>query len=262
MMNRNTTLPTVVATVVLATALGHGAVAEPSWTLPPAGYVYRPAPCPETASPARMYKPCEDQMALLAAAMDAARREGKLLLVKLGANWCPSCRSMHAQLTPDGKQSVLGSGTELGKSYRVVELAVSLLSGGKRHPVPSGEAVLAMLAGHQTGFQLRSIPALAIVDPSRNGKVFLRHVDDLTARGAPTGDPKRLSDMLRAAERHVRHGEAAPSEPGWLWRKLRNLLERFATGAVGPAHAFRPPEAASASMRSSLSSYMLSTRSL
>lgn len=208
------------ALMLLGTTTG---LTEPA-AIPPPDYSYQAMPCPEAGVPARIYWSCVDQMALFASALETARREGKLLLVTFGANWCPSCRILHSQLTGEGPANVLAPGTELGRAYHVVEIAVSLLSGGRAKSVPSGEAVMRYLAKGQPGFKARAIPFLAIADPSVEGKVFLRHVDDLAERGKPALDPKQLSGMLRAAERHIYQGEPAPAEPGWLWRQARKLL--------------------------------------
>lgn len=215
---------TMLAVATVLVLLGTVAAPAEPVVIPPPGYSYQAAPCPETGTPARIYRPCEDQMAILAAAREMARSENKLLLVKLGANWCPACRALHLQLAGDGTTNLLASGTELGRSFHVVEIAVSMLSGGKVRPVPSGEAVVKLLAQGQPGFSMRAIPLIAIAEPSKGDKVFFRHVDDLVPRGKSVPDPRQIADMLRAAERHIRHGEPAPAEPGWLWRQARKLL--------------------------------------
>lgn len=217
---RSKTIAAAIALMLLGTV---SCQSEPI-AVPPPGYSYQAAPCPEAATPARIYRPCEDQMAMLAAARDRARAEGKLLLVKLGANWCPACRALHGQLTGEGPSNVLAADGDLGRTFHVVEIAVSMLAAGKARSVPSGEAVVKLLAQDSPGTKLRAIPLLAVVDPGDGGKVFLRHIDDLVPRGKPLPDPVQLAEMLRAAERHIRHGEAAPAEPGWLWRQARKFL--------------------------------------
>jgi len=209
--------------LALATLGAAPAVADPDWRVPPQAYRYDPAPCPEQGVPVRYYTPCADQMALFAEALATARRDGKLLLVKLGANWCPGCRALHRQLAGPETTNLLAAGTELGRRFHLVEIATTLLSGGRVKPVPSGEAVAALILAGVPQFRPRAIPLLAVIDPQQPGKAFLRHVGDLAAPGQPLLDPARLTGMLDAAARHIRHGEPAPlepPEPGWLMRQL------------------------------------------
>lgn len=218
------TTPLLVTALGLLLAPSAPFAADNAWTVPPATYRYEAAQCPETGVPQRIYRPCEDQMALLAAGLEEARREGKLLLVKLGANWCPNCRALHKQLTGPEPANVLGPSSRLAKTFHVVEIATSALVEGRVKPVPSGEAVLKLLTAAAPDTKVRAIPILAFLDPARTNRVFLRHVDDLVPRGQTAADPKQLGDMLQAAEQSIRQGAAPPAEPGWLRRKLRRFL--------------------------------------
>ncbi len=68
-----------------------------TWTLPPADYNYT-APeglCPREGGKPLIYKVCADQMALFTEAVEKAKTENKLLMVKVGATWCPWCHSLH-----------------------------------------------------------------------------------------------------------------------------------------------------------------------
>lgn len=54
------------------------------------------ADCPD--SRARLYGECADQRVILAEGMAAAKADGKLVLVELGAEWCVWCHVLHRHL--------------------------------------------------------------------------------------------------------------------------------------------------------------------
>ena len=218
----NATSPTAATT---SPAPASPTVPASAWRAPPSDYRYLPTtPCRETGPPARVYAPCTDQMAAFAEVLEAARRDGKLVLVKFGANWCPSCRALHEQLVGATAGALLDPSGRLGQTYRLIEIATSAILSGRRQTIASGEAVLALLAGDGAPSKVRAIPFLAFVDPARAGAVFVRHVDDLIPRGGVETDRAQLAQVLTEAARHLRNGAPAPVEPGWLGRKLKRLL--------------------------------------
>ncbi len=63
------------------------------------------------------------------------------------------------------------------------------------------------------------------MDAAEGGRVVVRNLDDLEGRDG--FDTARLAQFLAAAERHIRHGETAPTEPGWLARKLNRAWHKI-----------------------------------
>lgn len=203
----------------LAMALGTlTASADPQPTLP--------AGCPALAKRETLYRVCDDQGALLAAAREEAKLGGKLVLAVFGATWCPSCRVLHKQMgdllaTPLGGDK----GRTVGAAFRPVEIATSTLIGGRREDVATGRSALDAALARTAGVKVRGVPFLAVIDPAEGGKVVARNIDDVEGREG--FDAAELAVFLAQAERHVRHGEAMPSEPGWFMRRLKRLWARF-----------------------------------
>lgn len=185
-----------------------------------------PAACPGLAKRETLYKVCEDQGAVLAAAREEAKRQGKLMLVVLGATWCPSCKVLHKQM--DGLLAApLGAdkARTVGTVYLPVEIATSTLNGARREPVATGATVLKAIMDRAPGATVRGVPFLAVADAADGGRVVVRNLDDL--EGKDGFDTARLAEFLAAAERHIRHGETAPTEPGWLARKLNRVWRKI-----------------------------------
>lgn len=242
----------LVAQALLLTAVAGIAAASASpsapptaWpATPPQGYVYTAAdscpvdPLPLAADLARRtpreaaYPVCADQMALFTEALAQARATGRLVLIEFGATWCPWCRTLSTQL--DGP-AILGSASgprTLGDDFLVLKIGISTLAKGRRTAIPSGEAVLErVLAAAPPTAKLRAVPFLAIVDPAAPVRTVVRNIDDLQRPGGSAGaEPSFDADGIRAfliaARDHARSGGDAPSEPGWLERKLRRLWQR------------------------------------
>lgn len=173
-------------------------------SVPPPGYTYRaPAECP---FPTVRYAACEDQMQRLADALAKAKSQGKLLLVVMGADWCPWCKSLHELLPSDKVLSHTGDGFDYAGRYTHTHIATSAVAGGKRVGISSGIAAEDLLVARSGApRQTRSIPYLAIVDPA-SGKVLHRGMDDLedSWNVEQAHDPAKLRQVLRDSHAKLR----------------------------------------------------------
>ena len=153
-------LPTLFAMALAGLVSTSPAAADPL-VVPPAGYAYSPASgCP---FPGVVYQACEDQMQRFASALEAAKAQDKVLLVVLGADWCPWCRALDKMLPSD---KVLGHKDEkfdFAARYALVNIAVSASSKGKHVRVPSGEAVADLVMARAGGKKPPGIPYFLIV---------------------------------------------------------------------------------------------------
>lgn len=238
----------ILALLIATAAAARPAVADPSTPLsawpatPPPGYTYAAAdgcpldPLSLTADLARrtpreaIYPVCADQMALFADTLAIARSQGRLVLIEFGATWCPWCRTLSGQLA--GSQILASTQDQrtLGDDFLILKIGISTLSKGRRAGIPSGEAVLERVLAHAPpAAKLRALPLLAVVDPAAPARTVVRNIDDLQQPGgtAPSFDADAIRAFLVAARDHARSGAAAPSEPGWLERKVRRLWQRL-----------------------------------
>ena len=194
--------------IVLAVAVWAARLPAPSLAadlvVPPPGYAYQAAAdCP---FPGVVYQACEDQMQRFAAALQAAKAEGKLLLVVLGADWCPWCRALDKLLPTDQVLARKDEQFDYAGRYGMVNIAVSALSKGKRITVPSGEAVAAFVMSRAAGKRSGGIPDFLIIDP-RSGEAVHRKTDDLEDTWSNKGgghDPGKVRDALREAHAKLR----------------------------------------------------------
>ena len=182
-----------------------GAVADPL-ALPPAGYAYQSTTdCP---FPGVVYMACEDQMQRLAGALATARAEDKVLLVVIGADWCPWCRALEKLLPTDqilGRKDGLFDFTA---RYAMTNIATSAVTKGKKTVVPSGEAAVDLLMARAGAPRPRAIPYLVIIDP-KTGNVAHRKSSDLEDPWNKEGghDAGRVREFLRAAYAQLRPSE-------------------------------------------------------
>lgn len=200
-----------------------------NWSAPPQDYSFEPpVPCRDApdraARPARprdaRYAVCADQMALFLRAVAEARAGGKLLLVTFGATWCEWCANLQRQLASPGLfGSPTGSGA-LGTDFHHVEIGISMTFKGEKSAIPSGERVLAHVLSRAKSVAARSVPFVAVIDPTSADRVAARNLDDIAIGSRGEFDVERLRDVLNQAAAHVRSGASAPAEPGWLRRKL------------------------------------------
>lgn len=241
----------ILALLMAAIAAASPAAADPATAssarpaTPPSGYAYAAAdgcpsePLPLAADLSRrtpreaVYPVCADQMALFAETLAKARSQGRLVLIEFGATWCPWCRTLSGQLegpailaSPDGQRT-------LGDDFLVLKIGISTLAKGRRVAIPSGEDVLERVIAHAPpAAKLRAVPFLAVVDPAAPARTVVRNIDDLQRRGdaagvEPSFDADAIRTFLAAARDHARSGTAAPSEPGWIERKLRRAWQRL-----------------------------------
>ncbi len=196
-------------------------------TIPTAEYRFETtAACRD--DPARAAKPsrpgvanydvCADQMALFAKGLEQARFEGKLLLITFGATWCPSCASLQKVISGPELLGYQSETVDFARTFRHLEIGVSMLDKGTKAEIPSGHAVLDHVLQGSNGTKVRAIPFVAVINPARRDRSWARNIDDLEARSGGF-DLARLRGLLNEAEAYVRGNGAASAEPGWLRRK-------------------------------------------
>lgn len=196
---------TVLTALALAASAGHASRAmADALIIPPPGYSYAAAAdCPFAGA---SYAPCEDQMQRLATALEKARGEGKLLLIVLGADWCPWCRSLEKLLPTADVLARKDGQFDYAGTFAYTNIAVSAVAQGKKVAIPSGTTVEALLLGHsKVKRQSRSIPYIIVLDPT-SGDVFHRGTGDLedTFNVAQTHDVAKIRDLLRTAHAQLR----------------------------------------------------------
>ena len=180
-----------------------GGSAHAELKVPPPGYEYKPSPaCPV---PTVAYKGCEDQVAILKAALEQAKAEGKLLIVVFGADWCPWCRALDIMIPSDQIMGFKGDGLDYRARFKLTKIAVSVIARPRNSPVPSGIALIDLVAAEAGITKPPGIPFIAVINP-RSGKVFARNTEDLenntaTAQGHHA---EKVRAVLREAEKAVR----------------------------------------------------------
>lgn len=203
-----------------------------AWAPTEPGYTYQPVERCSAPQSARLapnearYEICADQMSLFAAAVETARRDGRLLIVDFGATWCPSCRSLQAQF----KSSILPAKTsqlDYADTFNLLEIGISTLQAGRRADVPSGQAVLARVLAVVPGVKLRAVPFIAVIDPSDTAKTVARNLDDFELGSSGIHDVAQIQAVLAAAHGYARNGGPAPTEPGWIAKRFARLWSRL-----------------------------------
>jgi thiol-disulfide isomerase/thioredoxin len=207
-------------------------LAEP-WVVPPPSYTYAANircsdPVLATLRPNEArYDICADQMALFKQALADARGAKRLLIVDFGATWCPWCRSLQAQWPTPALLGHKTSTLDYGAAFQVVKIGISTLHAGRQVDVASGHAVLDNVLAATKGAKLKSVPFLAVIDPDDRTKTVARGLDDFENPGAGAHAPSLIRGYLAQAHAHLRNGAAAPTEPGWLRRKVTRLWMRL-----------------------------------
>lgn len=222
----------VLSLLAMACALTMSAAARAGeWMVPPASYAYAPSQaCEDGADKAgktlrpnqATYRVCEDQMAVLAAAMATARASNKLLLVTFGATWCPWCANLQRQMPTKEVLAHQGDAIDLGRTFHHAEIGLSTLHKGQKASIPSGDAVLATVLQHAPGVKIRVIPFVAVIDPGSTDRVYARNIDDIMRKDGGI-DLAALRALLVEAHNHVRQGVRASDEPNWLRRKWQRI---------------------------------------
>ena len=188
----------VSAGITLAAASAHADL-----KVPPAGYEYKPSPaCPV---PTTAYKGCEDQVEVLKAALEEAKRQDKLLLVVFGADWCPWCRALDIMIPSDEIMGFKGDGFDYKARYNFAKIAVSVIAKPRNAPVPSGITLIDLVAADAGIKKAPGIPFIAVINP-KTGKVFARDTEDLENNTATTKGhhAEKVRAVLREAEKAVR----------------------------------------------------------
>lgn len=194
----------IVCGIIVSTAITiAGASAHAEVKLPPQGYEYKPPPACPVATTA--YKGCEDQVAILAAALEEAKAQDKLLLVVFGADWCPWCRALDIMIPSEEIMGFKGDGFEYKGRFNFTKIAVSVIAKPKNAPVPSGVTLIDLIAAEAGIKQAPGIPFIAVINP-KTGKVFARDTEDLENNTATSKGhhAEKVRAVLREAEKAVR----------------------------------------------------------
>jgi thiol-disulfide isomerase/thioredoxin len=169
------------------------------------------------------YPVCVDQRALFTDATDRARREGRPMIVHIGAPWCPVCRVAGAELAAIRRgEAGPAAATALAGAIEI-SLSTSHIVGGKLQRIAATDAIL---AEHATGANidpLRAIPYLLVMSPDGQRRLG-RHIE---YRADAVGGPIRrqdLADLLVASIAHAETGAPPPpAGPSFWTRALRKL---------------------------------------
>jgi hypothetical protein len=164
----------------------------------PAGFCRAAAKeAPKCDDAGKVYKVCGDQEAAYQQRLEAAKGENKLLVVAVGAEWCPWCQSLHKMLN----DTAFAGGT-FAQKYVLADVGVF---NGKAK-VPSGDAILDRIKAqaHYTK-KIDGIPVLAVVNP-KNGKAVLIDTEPLEHNTKTTKghDPRKVRAALDKAALAVR----------------------------------------------------------
>lgn len=177
------------AAALILFALSSVAAAAQSWQIAPQGYAYKPAtPClddPVRASkPIRpggaVYKVCEDQVAYLQQSIEEARRDGKLLIVTVGATWCPWCAALQRAMPGPEFFGRKGDAIDYAKTFKHIEIGLSTTHQGRNALIYSGDTAVKALLARSGGVELEAIPFIFIIDPAQPNRVFARNTKDLS----------------------------------------------------------------------------------
>jgi thiol-disulfide isomerase/thioredoxin len=143
----------------------------------------------------KIYKVCSDQEATYQNKLSDAKAQNKMLVVVLGADWCPWCVSLH---------KMLGSprfGKGFSGKYELVDVGVY----NGKVKVPSGDTILNHLKDQaHYARKIDGIPVLVLVNP-QNEKAVLIDTEPLeknteTKKGH---DPKKVLAALEKASEEV-----------------------------------------------------------
>jgi thiol-disulfide isomerase/thioredoxin len=211
------------------------ALAQP-WAPRSPSYVYAAHPrCQDPATASlrpneTRYDICADQMVLFEDAVAKARAANRLLIVDFGATWCPNCRSLQSEWRTPALLGAKSATLDANATFDLIEIGISTLHNGRLSDVASGHAVLALVLAATPASKQRSVPFVAVVDPTDRTKTVARNLDDLQLAKGIRHDPARLLGWLKAAHAHMRAGGPPPTEPGWLRLKFNRAWVRLFGG--------------------------------
>ena len=216
------------ATEAGGTTVASGATIESGWL---AGLTGRASAIPENcqASTKRAiadYPVCADQIQLLSTALANARKSNRLVLIELGATWCPSCRGLQQALKEPGLLGPDYASGALSRDMIKLSIGLSAVVGGRMTAIDQGEAILTRLLAAENGARMRAYPLIALIDPNDSSRIFIRNLDDIILDGSRIPS-EPLARVLTAGRDQIRKGVEAPSEPGWVVRKLSRLWQRL-----------------------------------
>ncbi|MGE0766536.1 MAG: TlpA family protein disulfide reductase [Hyphomicrobiaceae bacterium] len=191
------------------------------WKLAPDGYVYKPAtPClddPVRASqPIRpggaVYKVCEDQLAYLTQSIEGARQEGKLLIVTVGATWCPWCAALQRAMPGPEFFGRQGDPIDYAKTFKHIEVGLSATHKGRNALIYSGDAAVKALLARSGDVKLEAIPFLFIIDPTQPERIFARNTKDLSDFATGQQDMAGFRKAVAEGVAYLRAGKRAAAE--------------------------------------------------
>lgn len=143
----------------------------------------------------KIYKVCSPQDTLFDRASAKAKDKKKLLLVVLGADWCPWCVSLHRLLDVEEFRAKF-------PELRLVEIGLYK----ERERLASGDKVLERLM-KSAGVKERpeGVPLLVVHNPE-NGKTVFIDTEPLekNTEVSKGHDPGKLIEAIRKAEAEVR----------------------------------------------------------
>ena len=158
--------------VLFALAIGSTAAAAPPPRVSISDYAQLKTPLPYP------YDEAADANAQMTKALARARAGKKLLLVKMGGNWCGDCRILQATMDlPEMK-------TFLGRHYEMVSIDVGRMD--KNLQIPARFGVKDKLEG---------VPAILIVDPV-TGRQLVARADVAALADARHMTPQALANWL------------------------------------------------------------------
>ena len=158
--------------VLFALAIASTAAAAPPPRVSISDYAQLKTPLPYP------YDEAADANAQLNKALARAKAGKKLLLVKMGGNWCGDCRILQATMDlPEMK-------TFLGRHYEMVSIDVGRMD--KNLQIPARFGVKDKLEG---------VPAILIVDPA-TGRQLVARADVAALADARHMSPQALANWL------------------------------------------------------------------
>ncbi len=137
------------------------------------------APITAVAASQSIYDPNANAPREITTALATAAKSGKNIVLIFGANWCPDCRALDAQMHQPGLAELIA------KNYVVVKIDVGRfdknLEVGRKYGVPIR----------------RGIPALAVLGP--HGKLLFAQSQGqfANARGMPSQDFKAFFEKWK-----------------------------------------------------------------
>ncbi len=155
------------------------------------------APAPACKDDGKIYKVCSNQEESYRSALAAARKDKKLLVVVIGAEWCPWCIALDKLLEdPD----------RIGKDFSSKFSKVGIALYQERKKLPSGVAVQELLK-KQAGYKkkLAGIPVMALVNP-KTKKTKLIDTEPLEQNTETTKghDPHKVIAALEEAAKELK----------------------------------------------------------